>query len=150
MIAATNKDLSTSVDDGKFRSDLYYRLNVFPIVLPPLRERRDDIPRLVHHFAQKAGERMQKSIRSIPQETMEAMMNHSWPGNVRELQNSVERAVILAEDGTLRISPFECKTAPRGGHSSNSTLGDVQRGHILQVLEETNWVIGGSRGAAAQ
>jgi formate hydrogenlyase transcriptional activator len=150
VVAATNRDLSILVKDGKFRSDLFYRLNVFPIVLPPLRERREDIPYLVRHFAKKAGERMRKPIRRIAVEALEAMMDHSWPGNVRELQNFVERAVILAEDGVLGTLALECTVPPPGVASGNATLNEVQRDFILQVLENTNWVVGGSRGAAAQ
>jgi len=149
VVAATNKNLSNLVDEGKFRSDLFYRLNVFPIVLPSLRERREDIPDLVHHLVMKAAERMRKPIRTTPVEAMEAMMNYSWPGNVRELQNFVERAVILAEDGVLRISTLESKAISSSAQFGAGTLCDVQRERILQVLEETNWVIGGSRGAAA-
>jgi formate hydrogenlyase transcriptional activator len=149
VIAATNRDLSSMVDKHEFRNDLFYRLNVFPILLPPLRGRREDIELLAHHFVNKAAERMQKPISSIPQEAMDAMMNHSWPGNVRELQNFVERAVILAEDGVLRTSTLECKTVPPSGHCLNGTLCEVQRDLIIQILEETNWVVGGSRGAAA-
>jgi formate hydrogenlyase transcriptional activator len=151
VVAATNRDLSILVEEGKFRSDLFYRLNVFPIVLPPLRERPEDIPRLVHHFVKKAEERMRRPITSIPNEVMEAIKNHPWPGNVRELQNLVERAVILAEDGVLRILPFPYETArPSHAHVGKATLCEVQRERILQVLAETNWVIGGSGGAAAQ
>ncbi len=150
VIAATNRNLSNLVDDGAFRSDLFYRLNVFPILLPPLRDRREDIPCLVHHFVNKAAERMRKPIKTIPHQAMEAMTNHSWPGNVRELQNFVERAVILAEDGVLRISALEAKIAAPGTRFSNGTLCEVERDHILQALEETNWVVGGPRGAAAQ
>jgi formate hydrogenlyase transcriptional activator len=149
VIAATNKDLSELVDQGKFRSDLFYRLNVFPIVLPSLRERREDIPCLVHYLVAKAAERMRKPIRCIPVEDMEALMDHSWPGNIRELQNFVERAVILAEEGVLRISALECKSMSSSAQSSAGTLFEVQRERILQVLEESNWVIGGSKGAAA-
>jgi formate hydrogenlyase transcriptional activator len=149
VIAATNKDLSNLVDEGKFRSDLFYRLNVFPIALPPLRERREDIPSLVHHLVMKASERMRKPITRIPVEAMEAIMNHSWPGNIRELQNFIERAVILAENGVLQISTLECKTMSPSAQSCAGTLWDVQRERILQVLEETNGVISGSRGAAA-
>jgi formate hydrogenlyase transcriptional activator len=148
MIAATNRDLSSLVDEGVFRSDLFYRLNVFPIALPPLRDRREDIPRLVEHFVNNAAERMRKPIRSIPKETMEAMVNRPWPGNVRELQNFVERAVILANDGLLRIPALECKSAVTSTRSGNGTLCEVEREHILQVLENTNWVVGGLRGAA--
>jgi formate hydrogenlyase transcriptional activator len=150
VVAATNKELSILVEEGEFRSDLFYRLNVFPIILPPLRERREDIPYLVRHFVKKAGERMGKPIRRIPVEAMEAMTDYSWPGNVRELQNFVERAVILAEDGVLGTSTLDCTIPSPGVHPGNGTFHEVQRDVILQVLENTNWVVGGSRGAAAQ
>lgn len=150
VIAATNRDLSMMVEEGKFRSDLFYRLNVFPMVLPPLRQRREDIPCLVNHFANKAGQRMGRAIKSIPEKVMDAMVNHAWPGNVRELQNVVERAVILSEDGVLRISPLESVAAPLSPQFSNGTLSELQREHIIKMLEETNWVIGGSKGAAAR
>lgn len=149
VIAATNKTLSNLVEEGKFRADLFYRLNVFPIVLPPLRERREDIPDLVHHLVMKAAERMRKPIRRIPAEAMEVMIDYSWPGNIREPQNFVERAVILAEDGVLRISTLEFKAMSSSAQFGAGTLCEVQRERILQVLEETNWVIGGLRGAAA-
>ena len=147
VIAATNRDLSRLVEEKTFRMDLFYRLNVFPITLPPLRGRREDIPRLVQHFIDDAARRMQRPIRTIPPEAIQALMDHFWPGNVRELQNCIERAVILAQDGVLRIPPFEPRRnafgLPFGG-----TLEDVERDHILQVLGETGWVIGGSAGAA--
>jgi len=147
VIAATNRDLSRLVEEKTFRMDLFYRLNVFPISLPPLRARREDIPRLVQHFIDDAAQRIERPIRTIPPEAMQALMDHSWPGNVRELQNCIERAVILAQDGVLRIPPFE----PRRnafGMPAGETLEDVERDHILQVLSETGGVIGGSAGAA--
>jgi formate hydrogenlyase transcriptional activator len=147
VIAATNRDLSKLVDEKTFRMDLFYRLNVFPITLPPLRGRHEDIPRLAQHFIDDAAQRMQRPIRTIPPEAMQALMDHSWPGNVRELQNCIERAVILSQDGVLRVPPFQ----PRrnvSGMPFGGTLEDVERDHILQVLGETGWVLGGSAGAA--
>jgi len=149
VIAATNRDLASLVEEKTFRMDLFYRLNVFPISLPPLRGRREDIPRLAQHFIDDAAQRMQKPIpvRTIPPEAMQALMDHSWPGNVRELQNCIERAVILSQDGVLRVPPFE----PRRnvfGMPCGGTLEDVERDHILQVLGETGGVVGGSAGAA--
>jgi formate hydrogenlyase transcriptional activator len=135
------------VEEKTFRMDLFYRLNVFPVTLPPLRGRREDIPRLAQHFIDDAARRMQRPIRTIPPEAMQALMDHSWPGNVRELQNCIERAVILSQDGVLRVPPFQPRRSafgmPFGG-----TLEDVERDHILQVLGETGWVLGGSAGAA--
>jgi formate hydrogenlyase transcriptional activator len=150
VVAATNKDLSVLVEERKFRSDLFYRLNVFPIMLPPLRERREDIPYLVRHFVKAAGERMRKPIKRIAMDAMEEMMDYSWHGNVRELQNFVERAVILAEDGVLGTSTLKCTIPSPGVHSGSGTFYEAQRDFILQVLESTNWVVGGRRGAAAQ
>jgi formate hydrogenlyase transcriptional activator len=147
VIAATNRDLSGLVEEKTFRMDLFYRLNVFPITLPPLRGRREDIPRLAQHFIVDAAQRMQRPIRTIPPEAMQALMDHSWPGNVRELQNCIDRAVILSQDGVLRVPPF----GPRRnvpGMPFGGTLEDVERDHILQVLGETGWVLGGSAGAA--
>jgi len=145
VIAATNRDLSNLVEEQMFRMDLFYRINVFPITLPPLRERREDIARLARHFVHDAAARMHRPIRTIPPEAIQAMMDYSWPGNVRELQNFIERAVIISEDGVLRIPPFERKrnTSDRG-----NTLYEVERDHILRVLDETGWVLGGPAGAA--
>jgi formate hydrogenlyase transcriptional activator len=148
VIAATNKDLAALVDEGMFRMDLLYRLNVFPITLPPLRDRGEDIPNLVRHFVIGAAARMRRTIRSIPSETMQALMQHCWPGNVRELQNVIERAVILAEDGVLRVPLFEPQRHVERGQFGGSTLSEMERGYILQVLDETRWVIGGPTGAA--
>jgi formate hydrogenlyase transcriptional activator len=147
VIAATNRDLSELVDEQMFRMDLFYRLNVFPITLPPLRERREDIARLAWHFTRDAAARIQRSIRTIPPEAIQAMMDHSWPGNVRELQNFIERAVITSENEVLRLPPFESKRNIFSSDRGN-TLTDVERDHILQVLDKTGWVLGGLAGAA--
>jgi formate hydrogenlyase transcriptional activator len=147
VIAATNRDLASMVEEKTFRMDLYYRLNVFPLTLPPLRERHEDIPRLAQHFTEDAAQRMQRPIYTTPPETIQALMDHSWPGNVRELQNCIERAVILSQDGVLRIPPFE----PRQSMSRNqfpTTLEEVECDHILGVLDDTEWVLGGPAGAA--
>jgi formate hydrogenlyase transcriptional activator len=151
VVAATNANLAAMVAEKKFRSDLYYRLNVFPIAVPPLRERRDDIPRLVRHFANKYAQRMQKQIESIPRKTMEALTRHTWPGNIRELQNLMERAVLLSRGSSLRVpltdivAPVDMDTTADG-----SALEQVEREMILRALRESNWVVGGSRGAAAR
>jgi len=151
LVTATNRDLTEMMNEGQFRSDLYYRLNVFPIVLPPLRERREDIPDLVAHFVEKCGRRMGKQIEHIPAETMSALSSYDWPGNIRELQNLVERAVILANDGVLP-NPLPMTTATRTVISSpaGTTLRDSERTLILRTLEEVGWVIGGPKGAAAK
>lgn len=148
VIAATNQDLTTLVEEKTFRMDLFYRLNVFPLTLPPLRDRREDIPSLVRHFASGAATRTRRPIRSIPPETIQTLMQHSWPGNVRELQNVIERAVILAEDGILHVPFFEPKRGVQTAHSSGATLSEVERDHIVHVLDETGWLIGGPSGAA--
>ena len=152
VVAATNADLSELVNDKKFRSDLFYRLNVFPITLPPLRERREDIPLLVHFFTQKFATRMRKPIQRIPTETMIALTRYSWPGNIRELQNLIERAVILSRGQVLDVPLAELKRNGKtaGNQSGSSTLEAVEREHILRILRETNWVIGGAVGAAAR
>jgi formate hydrogenlyase transcriptional activator len=148
VIAATNQDLWGMVQERKFRADLYYRLNVFPITLPPLRERKDDIPLLIEHFVQIFARRQGKSIDQIPCEVMEALKRHDWPGNIRELQNVVERAVIMTMGPVLNrhldLVRQDMGTAPI------KTLVDAERAHITATLQETNWVVGGPRGAAAQ
>jgi len=160
LVAATNRNLAELVARNEFRSDLYYRLNVFPISLPPLRERRQDIPALVEHFVEILGRRTRRYIRHIPPETMVAFSSYSWPGNVRELQNLVERAVILSEDGVLSnplpATPINALAspaiAPTFGDSAAvfpMTLSNCERALILRTLEATGWVIGGSNGAAA-
>jgi formate hydrogenlyase transcriptional activator len=150
LVAATHRDLTQMVVEGTFRSDLYYRLNVFPIRLPPLRERPEDIPLLVRHFAQQHAQRLHKPVHTIPAEALEALTRYPWPGNVRELQNVIERAVILARDGVLRpVLPTwqqPLQRSPAGG----STLADVQRDYIVRVLRDASGVIGGQHGAAAR
>jgi formate hydrogenlyase transcriptional activator len=152
VVAATNADLSQLVAEKNFRSDLYYRLNVFPITLPPLRERTEDIPLLVHFFAQKFAQRMRKPIERIPTETVTALTRYSWPGNIRELQNLIERAVILSRGTVLEVPLGELKQNGKviTEENGNSTLEAVEREHILRVLRETNWVIGGAAGAAVR
>jgi formate hydrogenlyase transcriptional activator len=150
LIAATHRDLTEMVGRKEFRSDLYYRLNVFPVVLPPLRERREDIPQLVSHFVEMFARRMGKRINEIPNETLHAFTSYSWPGNVRELQNLIERAVIRSTNGVLpnplpRLDNNPVKVAPAPG-----TLSDSTRALILQTLQEAGWVVGGPRGAAAR
>ena len=148
VIAATNKNLSELVVEQRFRMDLFYRLNVFPITLPPLRDRREDIPGLVQHFVDSAATSMQRPIRTIPGDAMQTLIDHHWPGNVRELQNVIERAVILSEDGILRVPRLERKWDVESALSSGTTLNEMERNYIWKVLDETNWVIGGPSGAA--
>lgn len=150
LIAATHRDLPAMVKQGTFRDDLYYRLRVFPIQVPPLRQRIEDIPRLVRHFAAVYAQRMNKRIDVIPPETMDALVRYPWPGNVRELQNFVERAVILSPQSTLRapISELEPFHTPNENNVPMNRLAEVERDHILRALEASNWVIGGRNGAA--
>jgi formate hydrogenlyase transcriptional activator len=152
VVAATNTDLGQLVAEKKFRSDLYYRFNVFPISLPPLRERPEDIPLLVNFFANKFAQQMKRSIERIPTETMAALTSYNWPGNIRELQNLIERAVILSRGSVLEIPLAELKQSVKVAtdQTSSSTLEAVERDHILRVLGESNWVIGGPSGAAAR
>jgi len=150
VLAATHRNPAEMVEHNEFRSDLYYRLNVFPVVLPPLRERCQDIPPLVFHFVEVFSRRMGKHIDSIPDDTLAALKAYSWPGNVRELQNLIERAVIRADNGVLPnplpISENNLIPLARAG----SAFQDSQRAVILKALRTTGWVIGGPRGAAAQ
>jgi formate hydrogenlyase transcriptional activator len=153
LVAATNRDLAAMVADGRFRSDLYYRLNVFPLVLPPLRERRDDIPRLVRHFTQQFARKMGRRIETIPTAVLEALVHYPWPGNVRELQNVIERAVILSPGPSLQVPPADLQstdTQTLAPTSAAVTLADAEREHILGALRETGWVLGGPEGAAAR
>jgi formate hydrogenlyase transcriptional activator len=141
------------VTDGRFREDLYYRLNVFPVVLPPLRERPDDIPRLVRHFTQQFARRMGRRIETIPSAVMESLVRYPWPGNVRELQNIIERAVILSPGSSLQVPPGELQPAPSQAPvptTSAVKLVDAEREHILSALHETGWVVSGPNGAAAR
>ena len=149
VIAATNQNLWGMVQEKKFRADLYYRLNVFPIRLPPLRERGDDIPLLIEHFVEKFARRQGKSIERIPDNVMEALTRYSWPGNIRELQNVIERAVIMTTGAELR-APIAELTRPELQGEDIRTLEDANRAHIKATLRETNWVVGGPNGAAAR
>jgi formate hydrogenlyase transcriptional activator len=150
LIAATNCDLEQMVADRKYRSDLYYRLNVFPITIPALRRRREDIPALTRFFTQKYARRLKKQITAIPAEAMAALINYQWPGNVRELEHFIERAVILTKGPNLEISLAELKSSESAVNTELATLHDAEREHILRVLDETNWVVGGPGGAAAR
>lgn len=147
VVAATNQDLAAMVAEKQFRMDLYYRLNVFPIALPPLRLRSGDIPLLVAHFVQKFAQRMSKQISKVPTEAMEALVRYPWPGNIRELQNLIERAVILTSGDVLQI-PSLPSVGPI--QSEPTTLAEAERDHILKALEESNWVVSGRSGAAAR
>ena len=153
LIAATNRDLKAMVEEGRFRSDLFYRLNVFPIYVPSLRERKEDIPFLVRHFAQHFARSLSKEIDTISTETMNSMVSYPWPGNIRELQNVIERAVILSKGPELKISlaGLAMKLAETNRFTNgDATLEEIERKHILSVLEQTNWVFAGPNGAAAR
>jgi formate hydrogenlyase transcriptional activator len=157
LIAATHRNLSEMVQEREFRSDLYYRLNVFPIKLPPLRERADDIPRLVRHFTVKHASRMNKQIDSIPAETLRALTRWHWPGNIRELENFIERGVILSRGTTLNVPISELQSnapatmaAAAAASAQPLTLESTEREHILKILRETRWVLSGPNGAAAR
>jgi formate hydrogenlyase transcriptional activator len=149
VVAATNQDLRQMVQDREFREDLYYRLNIFPIFLPPLRERKADIPEFVRYFVEELAASMDKIIEEIPEETMQSLVRHPWPGNIRELQNYVARGVILSTDGVFKPAPPErCEPAPV--EISNPTLEDKVRQEILSACQRANWKLGGPRGAAAR
>jgi formate hydrogenlyase transcriptional activator len=148
VIAATNMELSAMVQERTFRADLYYRLNVLPITLPPLRERKEDIPLLVAHFVRKFAERQRKVVDHIPDHLMDVLRERPWPGNIRELQNVIERAVVLAADGILR--PPNCDPQMRPNAAPAVTLADAERAHIVAALRETHGVVGGWKGAAAR
>jgi formate hydrogenlyase transcriptional activator len=153
LIVATNRDLAAMVEEGKFRVDLFYRLNVFPLNVPSLRERPEDIPLLVRHFAQEFSRRMNKPIETIPSKTLQGLTRYHWPGNIRELQNVIERAVILSFGPVLNVPLPELKQAGVNGQATSTrqdTLEEAQRKHILKVLEDTGWVLGGSKGAATR
>ena len=153
LVAATHRDLARMVADGRFREDLYYRLNVFPVVLPPLRERPDDIPRLVRHFTQQFARRMGRRIETIPSAALEALARYPWPGNVRELQNVIERAVILSPGPSLQVPLNDLEAAAEDSSAPTAaavTLADAEREHILGALRETGWVVSGPKGAAAR
>ena len=148
LVAATNRDLAQMISDREFRTDLYYRLSVFPISVPPLRERGSDIPKLVRYFTQKYARRLNKRITTISQESMDALSRYPWPGNVRELENLIERAVILTRGTTLNISRSDLQSV--GDKAVSATLEDAERDHIRRALEQANWVVGGPDGAAAR
>ena len=152
LVAATNRDLEGMMAEKRFRSDLYYRLNVFPIEVPPLRERPEDIPLLVRHFVHHFAPQMNRRIETIPSETMDTLTRYSWPGNIRELQNLIERAVILSSGSVLQV-PLRALnvrsiSARHGG--KHQTLEQAERAHILATLKETKWVLSGPRGAATR
>jgi formate hydrogenlyase transcriptional activator len=148
LVAATNRDLAQMVEKKQFREDLYFRLDVFPIRVPPLRDRVEDIPALVRHFVEKYALRMNKRIETIPDEVMESLQRCLWPGNIRELQNFIERAVILSSGVVLRPPLAELQQKVNNPAGAPGTLDQAEREHILKVLEQTKWVIGGPRGAA--
>jgi formate hydrogenlyase transcriptional activator len=154
LVAATNADLAQKVAQNHFRRDLYYRLNVFPLTVPPLRERREDIPLLVRYFAQKYARRMKKPIDTIPAKAMRALTEYHWPGNVRELENFIERAVILSPGTELQLPLSELRQRTQSVlaalSAGSSTLEHAEREHIVRALTETEWVIGGPAGAAAR
>jgi formate hydrogenlyase transcriptional activator len=151
VVAATNQNLEQMVQDRQFRADLFYRLNVFPIMLPPLRERQDDIPLLVRHFVDQFARRMNKQITHIPSNVMDVLRLHDWPGNIRELQNFIERAMIMCNGPELRLPPGELKhIVTRDTPSAIRTLADAERDHIQHVLRQVSGVVGGREGAAAR
>jgi len=150
LVAATNRDLDKMVAAQTFRSDLYYRLSVFPLVMPPLRERQDDIPALVRYFVQKYARRMNRSVETIPSETLDLLVQYAWPGNIRELENLIERAVILSPGTVLRVPLGDLKIPSEPAAGELLTLEAAERAHILKALEATNWVLGGTRGAASR
>ena len=149
VVAATNQDLKRMAQDREFREDLYYRLNVFPIFLPPLRERKADIPELVEYFVRQFAASMDKSIESIPQGVMRSLVRHHWPGNIRELQNYIARGVILSNDGVFDPAPLESYEPPEP-ELSDPTLEDKMRQEIIAACRRANWKLGGPRGAAAR
>ncbi len=152
LIAATNRNLAAMVEEQRFRSDLFYRLNVFPVRVPSLRERREDIPLLVWHFARQFAARMKRNYESVAPETMRALCEYDWPGNIRELQNLIERAVILSPGPVLRVPlrDLHHRTITVSQNRQHQTLEEAERSHILQTLKQTRWVLGGPNGAAAR
>jgi formate hydrogenlyase transcriptional activator len=150
VVAATNRDLKQMVRDREFREDLYYRLSAFPVFLPPLRERKADIPELVEYFVQQFASSMDKSIEVIREETMRSLVRHCWPGNIRELQNYIARGVILSNDGVFEPGPLDECEPEAASQATNPTLEDKVRGEILAACQRANWKLGGPRGAAAR
>jgi formate hydrogenlyase transcriptional activator len=150
LVAATNRDLEEMVAARTFRSDLYYRIRVFPLVMPPLRERQEDIPTLVRYFVQKYARRMNRAVETIPSETLDLLVRYSWPGNIRELENLIERAIIVSPGPVLRVPLGELKLPAEPAFGDMLTLEAAEREHILKALEITKWVLAGPRGAAAK
>jgi formate hydrogenlyase transcriptional activator len=150
LVAATHRNLPQMVKDKEFRADLYYRLSVFPVSLPPLRDRPEDIPALVRHFVSMYSERLNKVVEDIKPETMDAMAGYEWPGNIRQLQNFIEHGVIISEGPVFQPALSQLQGQTDSRPRSRKTLEDATRDHILQTLEETKWVVGGSKGAAAR
>jgi formate hydrogenlyase transcriptional activator len=151
VVAATHRDLKQMVQDGEFRNDLYYRLHVFPLSVPALRERHEDIPLLVQHFADEYARRMNRRIETIPPRAIEALINYSWPGNVRELRNSIERAVILSPGSVLRPPLAELNEAAVQRPSAELSASEkMEREYVLRAIRASNWKIGGPNGAAAR
>ena len=152
IVAATHRDLEEMILKKEFRRDLYYRLNVFPICIPPLRDRPDDIPLLVQHFVQETAQKMNKTIDTISPGTMEALTQYGWPGNIRELENVIERAVILSPGCVLQVplQDLRSRIAPGDGNERSQILADVEREHIRSILQETKWVLSGPKGAATR
>jgi len=149
LVAATNRDLASAVEEGRFRADLFYRLNVFPIAIPPLRDRVEDVPRLIRHFVMIYASKMGKSIVTISEQVMGTLMAYHWPGNVRELQNVIERAVILATRGRIEIDDHPAAPVADARTKAPETLEEIERDHILSVLEQVGWRVSGERGAAS-
>jgi transcriptional regulator with GAF, ATPase, and Fis domain len=148
LVAATNRDLAKAVEEGRFRADLFYRLNVFPIAIPPLRERVEDIPRLVRHFVMVYASKMGRSIDTISEQAMRKLTAYPWPGNVRELQNVIERAVILSTRGRIELDDQLAAPVADAGTKDVATLEEIERDHIRTVLNRVGWRVGGERGAA--
>jgi transcriptional regulator with GAF, ATPase, and Fis domain len=149
IIVSTSRNLMEEINKGRFREDLYYRLNVFPITIPPLRQRKNDVPLLVDHFLKKFGRKMGREITSIPREIMKVLQNYAWPGNIRELEHVIERAVITTQGPVLRLAePIDAGRIPDRMVDPLS-INDVEREHILKVLEKTEWRIEGNKGAAS-
>jgi transcriptional regulator with GAF, ATPase, and Fis domain len=148
LIAATNRDLERTVSEERFRADLYYRLNVFPILVPPLRKRLQDVPHLARHFTALYASKMGKQLGPLDADVLERLAAYAWPGNVRELQNVIERAVILSSKGRIELADIPAAPAGDSPRSEPRSLEDLERQHIVTVLEETGWRVSGDRGAA--
>jgi transcriptional regulator with GAF, ATPase, and Fis domain len=149
VIAATNRNIELAIEKKEFREDLYYRLNVFPITCPPLRERKEDIPFLVKHFCQKHEVKVGKKVTTIPSRVMDALTSYNWPGNIRELENIIERALILSRKGTIEYGDWMPMAKVVGSSKSSMLrLDDVEKEHIIEVLKQTSWKVSGEKGAA--